>query len=115
MARGEVAEWGDATVCNAVHVGSNPTFASISFLSGGIDTAASLFPDLMQYALLLAACVLAGCAADCGSDWRETGRRDGALGAQQAHVYAARCPGMDSTRYAEGYSAGFAQRPPPNW
>lgn len=26
---GEVAERGDATVCNAVHVGSNPTFASI--------------------------------------------------------------------------------------
>ena len=28
LAQGEVAEWGDATVCNAVHVGSNPTFAS---------------------------------------------------------------------------------------
>src|SRR5207237_10055588 len=28
---GEVAEWGDATVCNAVHVGSNPTFASKLF------------------------------------------------------------------------------------
>jgi hypothetical protein len=31
--RGEVAEWGDATVCNAVYVGSNPTFASIPSLS----------------------------------------------------------------------------------
>jgi hypothetical protein len=30
--KGEVAEWGDATVCNAVHVGSNPTFASIPHL-----------------------------------------------------------------------------------
>jgi hypothetical protein len=34
--KGEVAEWGDAsdaTACNAVNVGSIPTFASIPFLT----------------------------------------------------------------------------------
>jgi hypothetical protein len=69
----------------------------------------------MRTMLILAAGFITGCATDCSSDWREVGRRDGALGAQQSHIYAARCPGMDSGRYAEGYSAGFAQRPPPNW
>jgi len=77
-----------------------------------------VFPDgenTMRTILILVAALVSGCATDCSSDWREVGRRDGALGAQQAHIYAARCPGMDSARYAEGYSAGFAQRPPPNW
>ena len=74
-----------------------------------------LFPRPMRGVAILVACTLAGCAADCGGDWREVGRRDGALGAQQSHVYAARCPGMDAAQYAEGYRAGFAQRPPPNW
>src|SRR5688572_79599 len=34
QSRGEVAEWGDATVCKAVHVGSIPTFASTPFPEG---------------------------------------------------------------------------------
>ncbi|MCD6041771.1 MAG: hypothetical protein K0R40_1374 [Burkholderiales bacterium] len=60
---------------------------------------------------------LAGCAADCGPDWYEIGSRDGRLGAQgQIENYARRCgTAPDATRYAEGYRAGFAQRPIPNW
>jgi hypothetical protein len=61
--------------------------------------------------------VLAGCAADCGPDWYQVGERDGRLGAQsQLENYAARCGGRpDAARYAEGYRAGFAQRPIPTW
>jgi hypothetical protein len=70
--------------------------------------------------LVIIACCLAlpGCAADCGPDWYQVGERDGRLGAQsQVENYAARCGGArpDAARYAEGYRAGFAQRPIPNW
>lgn len=62
--------------------------------------------------------VISGCAADCGPDWYQIGERDGRLGAQsQVEYYAARCGGArpDAARYAEGYRAGFARRPVPNW
>jgi hypothetical protein len=70
--------------------------------------------------LVIIACCLAlsGCAADCGPDWYQVGERDGRLGAQsQVENYAARCGGArpDAARYAEGYRAGFAHRPVPNW
>jgi hypothetical protein len=68
--------------------------------------------------LLLLACPLfvSACASDCGSDWYQTGERDGRMGAgSQAERYAARCGSIDSARYAEGYRAGFALRPPPGW
>jgi len=65
--------------------------------------------------------MVAGCAGvtggDCGPDWRQIGERDGRLGAQpQAEIYAGRCAGkVDAARYAEGWQAGFALRPAPNW
>ncbi len=75
----------------------------------------------MRPIVVLATLVLAGCAglgsADCGPDWRSVGQRDGRMNAgSQAANYAARCgTPVDSAAYEEGYRAGFAQRPPPNW
>jgi hypothetical protein len=70
----------------------------------------------MRAALLLCL-ALSGCASDCGPDWYEVGMRDGRINAgSQVERYAGRCGARpDETRYAEGYSAGFAQRPIPNW
>jgi hypothetical protein len=73
----------------------------------------------MRKTLALAAFCLAvpGCAAiaklDCDTDWYETGRRDGRLGASsQIESYAARCGGnVDRARYEEGWQAGSAMRP----
>jgi hypothetical protein len=69
--------------------------------------------------LFLSACslLLSACAADCGSDWYQVGQRDGRMGASpQVGYYADRCGGqVDTARYNEGYRAGFALRPPPNW
>jgi hypothetical protein len=66
---------------------------------------------------LLLCLALSGCAADCGPDWYQVGERDGRIGVQsQAENYAARCSSRpDAERYAEGYRAGFARRPVPNW
>jgi hypothetical protein len=66
---------------------------------------------------ILALVFLGGCAADCGPDWRSTGERDGRINAgSQAASYTARCGGtLDAAAYEEGYRAGFARRPPPNW
>jgi hypothetical protein len=66
---------------------------------------------------ILALTLLGGCAVDCGSDWRSTGERDGRMNAgSQAERYAASCGGrVDAAAYQEGYRAGAAQRPPPNW
>jgi len=66
------------------------------------------------------AAIMSGCAAtaaDCGPDWYAVGARDGRLGAQpQAQFYATRCAGpVDSTRYMDGWQAGFADRPIPLW
>ena len=75
----------------------------------------------MKLIMVLAALSLAGCAgigsSDCGPDWRSVGQRDGRMNAgSQAERYAARCTTpVDSASYEEGYRAGFAQRPPPNW
>ena len=71
----------------------------------------------MRAALVSLSLILAGCAADCGPDWYQIGERDGRLGAQsQVAYYATRCGGgADAARYAEGYRAGFARRPIPNW
>jgi len=58
--------------------------------------------------------LLAGCAAlECDTNWYETGRRDGLLGAEsQAEYYGARCEGnVDVLRYLEGWHAGLAMRP----
>jgi hypothetical protein len=68
-------------------------------------------------ALLVAAAALAGCATDCGPDWRSIGQRDGRLGAgSQAERYAARCGvPVDTAAYEDGYREGFAHRPPPGW
>jgi hypothetical protein len=67
----------------------------------------------MRRLLILGTALLAGCASDCGSDWRALGQRDGRLGAgSQAERYAARCnTTVDTTAYAQGYSEGFAMRP----
>ena len=67
----------------------------------------------MKRLLILATVLLAGCAADCGPDWREIGLRDGSLGAgSQAERYAARCnTTVDTTAYEQGYREGFAMRP----
>ncbi len=64
--------------------------------------------------MVLAALALAGCAGIRGSD---CGQRDGRMNAgSQAANYAARCgTPVDGAAYEEGYRAGFAQRPPPNW
>jgi len=66
---------------------------------------------------ILALMLLGGCAVDCGSDWRSTGERDGRINAgSQAASYSARCGGtVDTAAYEEGYRAGAARRPPPNW
>ena len=65
-----------------------------------------------------------GCAAinegDCRADMYQLGLRDGRMGAgSQIERYAGRCAASgasaDSSRYAEGYAAGFAQRPIPLW
>lgn len=71
----------------------------------------------MRKALAAFCVVLSGCAAiaklDCDTDWYETGRRDGRLGADsQIENYAARCDGnVDRARYAEGLQVGLAMRP----
>jgi hypothetical protein len=67
----------------------------------------------MKKLLILATAMLAGCAADCGPDWREIGLRDGSLGAgSQAERYAARCTTkVDTAAYEQGYREGFAMRP----
>ena len=69
--------------------------------------------------LFLAVCtlLLSACASECGSDWYQVGERDGRMGASpQVDSYMSRCSGqVDIARYREGYSAGFALRPPPNW
>ena len=73
----------------------------------------------MRKPAILVVLALGGCAsgADCGPDWRATGERDGRLNAgSQAASYAARCGSpVDSAAYEEGYRAGFARRPIPNW
>jgi len=73
----------------------------------------------MKPLLALIALAIAGCAtsADCGSDWRSTGERDGRLGAgSQAERYAARCGvPVDAAAYEEGYRLGFSHRPIPSW
>src|SRR5688500_7796184 len=75
----------------------------------------------MRLITVLAALALTGCAgsgsSDCGPDWRSVGQRDGRMNAgSQAANYAARCgTPVDGAAYEEGYRAGFAQRPPPNW
>lgn len=65
--------------------------------------------------LILAACAtFAGCAAlECDTNWYETGRRDGLLGAEsQAEYYSGLCSGnVDVLRYLEGWQAGVAMRP----
>ena len=71
----------------------------------------------MKLVMVLTALSLAGCAGsgsfDCGADWRSVGQRDGRM---NAGSQAERCgTPVDSTAYEEGYRAGFAQRPPPNW
>jgi len=66
------------------------------------------------------AAILSGCAAtgaDCGPDWYAVGARDGRLGATpQAELYARRCAAaVDSTRYMDGWQAGFYERPIQEW
>ena len=62
----------------------------------------------MRTAVVWCSLLVSGCAADCGPDWYQIGERDGRLGVQsQVDSYAA--------RYTEGYRAGFARRPIPNW
>ena len=81
-------------------------------------------PKQMWSTLALAAAavfttVAGGCATsgDCGPDWYAVGARDGRLGARpQAELYAGRCAGkVDAARYADGWQAGFDQRPIPLW
>ena len=56
--------------------------------------------------------VLAGCASDCGGDWRAIGQRDGRMNfGSQAESYAARCESVDRAAYEEGYGLGFSERP----
>jgi hypothetical protein len=58
--------------------------------------------------------LLGGCAAlECDTDWYETGRRDGRLGAEaQAEYYVGRCGAeVDVMRYHDGWYAGAAMRP----
>ena len=62
----------------------------------------------------LALLALAGCAAlECDTNWYETGRRDGILGAErEIESYAGRCGDkLDRARYAEGLQAGLGMRP----
>ena len=72
-------------------------------------------------AIILLCLAVSGCAADCGPDWYEVGARDGRINAgSQVERYAGRCGARPDEapqfeRYAEGYAAGFAQRPIPNW
>lgn len=69
---------------------------------------------LMKNTLMLAVCCmsLGGCAVNCGTDWREAGLNEGRLGADpQTERYAASCPGMDRSRYVEGWREGNAMRP----
>jgi len=73
---------------------------------------------IVAFCLTLTGC--AGLAADeCrdGADWYQIGQRDGRLGASpQADLYASRCGVQpDAARYTQGWQAGFAARPVPNW
>ena len=57
---------------------------------------------------------LAGCAKlACDTDWYETGRRDGRLGASpQIDSYVERCgDNVDRARYTEGWEVGWGMRP----
>lgn len=70
----------------------------------------------MRQALIGALSLLAlgGCATlECDTDWYETGRRDGRLGAQpQVEYYAGRCKGnVDVLRYLDGWHLGVSMRP----
>ena len=70
----------------------------------------------MQKALILAAgLTLGGCAGlECDTDWFETGRRDGRLGASsQVDSYISRCGAakVDRARYEEGWEEGRDMRP----
>ena len=67
----------------------------------------------MKTLIALSSVLVAGCAADCGPDWRALGQRDGRLGAgSQAASYAARCNvTVDTAAYEQGYAEGFAMRP----
>jgi hypothetical protein len=69
--------------------------------------------------LALLCLTLSACAspADCGPDWYQVGERDGRINAgSQVASYSQRCASPpDAARYAEGYAAGFARRPIPNW
>lgn len=77
----------------------------------------------MKLLISAMACALltTGCAgmsdSDCRTDWYQLGARDGRLGASsQLDLYAARCTAQpDSSRYSEGYRAGFSERPVPTW
>ena len=56
--------------------------------------------------------LLAGCASDCGGDWKLVGQRDGRMNTgSQAEHYAARCASVDRAVYEEGYALGFSERP----
>lgn len=66
----------------------------------------------MRPAFLVILALLAGCASDCGGDWRAIGRRDGRMNfGSQAESYAARCGSVDRAAYDEGYGIGFSERP----
>jgi len=67
----------------------------------------------MKRLVMLGTVLLAGCAADCGPDWRSLGLRDGSMNAgSQAGRYAARCnTTVDTAAYEEGYREGLAMRP----
>jgi hypothetical protein len=69
---------------------------------------------LKNTALAMVCAALAGCAAlECDTNWYETGRRDGLIGAEtQVEYYSGRCDGnVDVLRYLEGWHAGTAMRP----
>ena len=60
------------------------------------------------------ALALTGCAAlECNTDWFETGRRDGLMGADyEIESYVERCEGnVDRARYRAGWEDGSGQRP----
>jgi len=67
----------------------------------------------MKRLVTLGIVLLAGCASDCGPDWRAIGQRDGSMHAgSQAARYAARCnTTVDTAAYEQGYAEGLAMRP----